>query len=102
MSCHHAAENEMRRLILWGGATFYMSPIPSMPSIMISVVLRRIKMIRGKANISITPRGIKDHIPLSILEGLAKERESNFNGFDAYMCPNYNRLQTMEGGGTQN
>ena len=39
--------------------------------------LRRIKMIRGKGNISITPRGTKDHTPVSILEDLVKEREGN-------------------------
>lgn len=58
-------------------------------------------MIRGKGNISITPRGAKDHTPVSILEDLVKERESNFYGFDRCMCPHYNPLQTMEEKGTQ-
>ena len=82
--------------------SFYVSPIPPMPSTLTSAVLR-IKMTRGEAGISIIPRERSKTICtlLSMLGGLGEERESNCYGFHGYVCPNRSVVQTIDGKGIQ-
>lgn len=79
----------------------YVSPIPPMPSILTSAILRRMKMIRRKANNSITPWGIKDHThPSKYVGGLWGEEGIKLFCLWWICMPNHNSFQTKEGKGT--
>lgn len=105
MSCHRAVQNESKRKALFNGIvpfSSYVPPTPPMLSTLISVVLRRIKMIRGGANISITLRGINEHThPSKYVGGLQGGERIKFLWCYGYVHPNHNTLQAMEGKGTQ-